>query len=338
MNDICQYSKPFIIAEIGLNHNGDADIAKKLIIQAKEAGADAVKFQLYDTKEFIPYNDKAFLHLKERTRTTVFDFFRSCELSRDNIRDLRQISDNIGIAFGFSIFSESLYDFAMELNPDFIKIASSEINFEPLIEFLKASDKTIIASTGMSELHTIDLLVEALNSKSLILLYCNSLYPPEIEDISINNIKILYERYDIPVGFSDHTMDNYTAILALSLGCPIYERHITLSRDMEGPDHCLSLDIEGLRDYILLLNKYWNMLQIDRYFISEREISAKEFVKRRAFLRNDLKKGNKISMEDIVFLRHNEGILFNEFLKSYQNKEITKDLSSGALLSSDHFR
>lgn len=339
MFDIAQRSKPFIIAEIGLNHNGSLNTAKRLIDGAVGSGADAVKLQVYKTDEFIPKDSGPFLHIKDETRekSTLFDFFQSCELSREDIIKLRKYASDFKIKFGCSVFSESLYDFCYDLKPDFIKVASSELDYCPLLKYLQNIDIPIIASTGMSNLNDIEKSVRRLCGKDLALLYCCSLYPPDAEDIFLNNIDILHNKFNIPVGFSDHFTQNHFSLLALFYGSPVFERHFTLDRNMEGPDHQLSLDVSELKEYIYLLNTLYLSLQKKEYCISEKELNAKKFIVKRAYAKKGLQKGNCINLEDIIFLRNSEGISYNDFIDCYSNRPLIKDIKQGEQLLRGHF-
>jgi N-acetylneuraminate synthase len=214
--ELSNYSKPYIIAEIGSNHNGDMGLAKRMILAAKESGADCVKFQSW-TKDSIfvrkTYEDNFFIadDYRDRTDFTLEEIVDAYSISEDELLEMKAFSDKVGIDCTSTPFSKKEADFLVEkLNTPFIKVASMDVNNYPFLAYLAAKGKPMIVSTGLSEVHEIDKaisVIEAEGNKEIFILHCVSTYPPMDADVHLNNIKTLMKMYpDYPIGFSDHTL------------------------------------------------------------------------------------------------------------------------------------
>ncbi len=251
--EIKNYGEPYIIAEIGANHNGDIELAKKLIDKAVECGADAVKFQSWTPTSLIckeeydknqVYNDSPKKHFGS-LKAMVEKYY----LREEQHFELKEYCDKIGVDFCSTPFSKEEVDLLMKLNVPFIKVASMDINNLELLRYMAKQNKPIILSTGMSTLGEIEKAVEVIEEEGnnqIILLHCISIYPPAYEDINLNNILMLEKAFNYPVGFSDHTIGTSIPLAAVALGSCIIEKHFTLDKDMPGWDHEISADPEEL--------------------------------------------------------------------------------------------
>ena len=243
-------NKPcFIIAEGGINHQGDVNIAKKLIDMAKECGADCIKFQKRTVERILTKEglDKPYLN-ENSFGTTYGEHKYKLELSNDNYYELKKYADEKNILFTASAWDEESADFLYELNVPFIKIASADITNFPLLEHIAKKNKPIILSTGMSDMQ---IVIDAVNhikqwNNNLALLQCTSSYPSRDEDINLNVISTYKNTFpDIVIGYSGHENGVVISSAAVAMGAKIIERHITLDRTMKGGDHAASLEKTG---------------------------------------------------------------------------------------------
>ena len=232
MRDIGSDEPTFVIAEAGINHNGSLETAKELIRAAADSSADAVKFQIWDAEKF-------------HSKTEQIERLRNLEFTNDEWRELKMVADSADITFFASVFNKERVDFLVdELGAPIVKIASGDITHIPLLEYVAEKKCPVIASTGMATLREIERAVEALesNESPIHLLECVSSYPVDVSDLNLLAIQTLSEIFNYSVGFSDHTTGIIAPTSAVALGASIIEKHFTLDKEMEGPDHELSLD------------------------------------------------------------------------------------------------
>ncbi len=250
----------YVIAEAGVNHNGDIALAKRLIEVAREANADAVKFQTFVSEEVIsPAAPKA-AYQEETTGNSEsqLDMVKKLELPPEAFRELQRWCEKVGITFLSTPFDYSSADLLAELRVPAIKIASGEITNTPFLEHLARKSTPLILSTGMSTIDEVGLAIDALRgagSRDLILLHCVSSYPAAPEEVNLRAMRTMQERFHLPAGFSDHTMGTDVTFAAVALGACVIEKHFTLDRTLPGPDHRASLEpkelaamVRGIRD------------------------------------------------------------------------------------------
>lgn len=238
---------PYIIAEIGMNHDGSFGNAIALIEEAKNAGADAIKFQLHiaeaETLKSAP--TPPYFKLEGR-----FEYFKRTAFSLEEWLKLKKYSRELGLDFIVSPFSQRAAEIMRAIEVDAYKIASGEATNLPLLEYIAAADIPVFASTGMNNWQEIEQMVKALGSSLLVLFQCSSQYPCQPESVGLNIIKEMRQKYpDLIIGFSDHTLDNSSAIAALLFGARVFEKHFTLSKIMYGPDAKFSLTPKELKQY-----------------------------------------------------------------------------------------
>lgn len=245
----------FITAEIGINHNGDMELAERMILAAAEAGADAVKFQNYHTEDFI--TDRSlmldYLSCDVAVREPQYDLFKRCELGRDDLaRLVRCCTDNGVIFFSTPTGRESLDDL-LALGVPLLKNGSDYLGHLPLIRTMAQSGVPTVLSTGMATLAEMDDAVRAfreVGGSKLVLLHCTSSYPTPDDQVNLRKIPTLKAAFDCPVGFSDHTEGIVAALGAVSLGACMVEKHFTLDRALPGPDQRFSSTPSELRDLV----------------------------------------------------------------------------------------
>ncbi|MCW8966752.1 MAG: N-acetylneuraminate synthase family protein [Candidatus Pacearchaeota archaeon] len=247
---------PYLIAELGSNHNGDMELARKLIYAAKEAGADCVKFQSWSKDSIFSkkvYKDNYFLadDYRDRDDYTLEQIVDKYSISEHELLDMKQYADEIGIDFTSTAVSKAEVDFLVDkLNAEFIKVASMDLNNYPFLEYIASKGKPIVLSTGLSTLSEIDMAIQAIESKGndqIVILHCVAIYPPEDKQVNLRNIDTLAQAYPYPIGFSDHTMGTCVPIAAVAKGACIIEKHFTLDKRMEGWDHKISADFNEMK-------------------------------------------------------------------------------------------
>jgi N,N'-diacetyllegionaminate synthase len=310
---------PYIIAEIGSNHNGDMQLCKKMIDSAKHCGADAVKFQSWSKSSLISkeeyarnteYADKKrhFGTLEQMVERYQFTIEQHCEIYN--------YCQSIGISFLSSCFSPEEVDLLDELGVPAFKIASMDINNLQLLQYVAGKGKPVILSTGMSSLGEIEMALEILTKNGpgqVAILHCVSLYPPEYETINLRNIPMLIQAFDIPVGFSDHTLGVAIPLAAVALGACIIEKHFTLDKEMEGWDHAISVDPSELKVIVREGRNVFTALGVSKRIVTSLESNKKEKFRRRIVVKRNMKKGEKLMIKDLDFKRPGTGIHPDEY-------------------------
>ena len=247
----------FIIAEAGVNHNGSIELAYKLIDVAFESGADAIKFQTFKAENLTSINAKKAEYQKQITnlKESQFDMLKKLELNIDDHKKLINYCNKKGITFLSSPFDNESIDLLNELEIKIFKVPSGEINNLPYLRRIGALGKIVILSTGMSTLIEIEdaikILLNAGTSKNNIrILHTNTMYPTPMEDVNLRAMQTIKDKFGIAVGYSDHTLGIEVDIAAVAMGASIIEKHFTLDKELEGPDHKASLGPNELRSMV----------------------------------------------------------------------------------------
>lgn len=245
----------FVIAEAGVNHNGSLELAKKLVDAAAEAGADAVKFQTFKAERLISAIAPKAEYQKETTGTAErqLEMVRRLEMSAEMTRAVASYAASRGILFLSTGFDEESADLLNEIGVPAFKIGSGDLTNVPLLAFIAGKKRPVILSTGMSFLEEVQTAVQTLQEagcRDLALLQCVSSYPANPQDANLNVLKTLRDTFDVPIGFSDHSLCNEIAIAAVALGANIIEKHITIDPSLPGPDQRVSLTSEKFRSLV----------------------------------------------------------------------------------------
>lgn len=322
--------KTIIIAEAGVNHNGDINIAKKLIEEAALSGADYVKFQTFIAKECVNENTKKAKYQIQTTNSqeSQFDMIKKLELSKKDYEILIEHSKKYNIKFlstPFDLPSVKLLD---ELGLDIFKIPSGEITNILLLKTIAKLNKKIILSTGMSNLGEIEqalniLIENGTKKKNIILLHCNSSYPTPYKDVNLKAMNTLKCAFDVNVGYSDHTLGINIPIAAVAMGACVIEKHFTLDKNMQGPDHKASLSIDELKAMIKSIREIEQALGNGIKKVSKSEKQNINIVRKKLIAKKDIKKGEKFSEENLCVKRANGGIssiFYYDFLKKIASK------------------
>ena len=338
--EVYNFCKPYVIAEIGANHNGDMSLAKKMIDSAVECGCDAVKFQSWD---------KSLLSRSEFEANTVFTdskkkHFGSLEemvekyyLRKEQHFELRDYCIDKGVDFSSTPFSNDEVDLLNDLGVEFFKVASMDINNLPLLKYMAQFNKPIILSTGMATVGEIEQAVKTIEDQGntkIIILHCISVYPPDNNDINLNNIKMLQDIFNYPVGFSDHTIGFSIPLASVVLGSCIIEKHFTLDKELPGWDHEISANPEEIKIIVDGSKDIYESLGNIRRVVSSAEQEKKKKFRRSIVLNKDMSKGEVITEENISFKRPGTGIHPDE-IKYVLGKTLKVDCEFDHILSKE---
>jgi len=341
--------KTFIIAEIGLNHNGDLNLAKRLIDLAIDNGADAVKLQSYKSRHRVAKEGKTSRYVEKilGTEETDFEMFEKNELTYEQTKELFDYAKDRTIIFSAPFDLESV-DELETLDIDCYKIASFDLINLPLIKKVASTGKPIIISTGMSNLSEIEDalgIVASTGNKNVILLQCTSSYPCPPESMNIRAIDTMRQAFNnLPVGLSDHVIGDTVSLAAVARGANVIEKHFTVDKRMEGPDHILSLTPEELRDMVLRIRLIEESLGDGIKQAAPDEMSTIIRFRKTMYSNKDIKKGSKIIADDIIYkgpaygiYAKFENIVLGQFLTQdiKEDTPITWDLISSMEVSND---
>lgn len=303
-------TRTFFIAEVGVNHNNDLELAKQLIDTAKDAGADAVKFQSFSAEELVTNSAKTAQYQQNNTQEThQYQMLKSLELSEEAHHILFEHCQKRQIEFMSTAFSPSWLSFLVDLGIKRIKVPSGEITNHFLLDSINEAKLPIILSTGMSELSEIEsALSHFTHQQPITLLHCTSNYPTAISDVNLNAMQTMAEKFKFPVGYSDHTDGTLVASLAIAKGATIIEKHITLDRSLPGPDHKASIEPETLKRLIADIRlSEQAMGSYDKHAVKN-ELAVRAAARRSLTLSKSLPAGTSISENDLCLMRPGNGI------------------------------
>ncbi len=334
--------RPVLISEAGLNHNGNLELAKKLIEESFKAGADAIKFQLFESRVRASKNDRDAFYSEQADGEgeNLSQLFERTELSIEELKHLKVYSDKVGIPMFVSAFDIENLIKASKIFPECIKISSMDLtNFEIWSKAPKLF-KTIIASTGMSTIQEIRRSVELfekikLPETNLALLHCVSSYPLSINDSALGTINSLKELTNI-VGYSDHSLDITTPFAAAVLGAKVIEKHFTLDRSLEGPDHIHSLDPQSLKELTSLLKNIPKILSSRKSTILPCESQEARRQKKGCYATKNIESGSTFKKEDFEIKAPCLGLDSFE-IYSKINQQLSQDIKKGQFIKDEHF-
>ena len=318
----------FIVAEAGINHNGDIEIAKKMIESASKCGADAIKFQTIITKELF----------SEVLNPDVIDFANKVSFNRKQHIELMKYANRFSLEFFSTPVGKKSVELLKSINVNSIKIASGEITNHEMIKMIAKMKKPIIISTGMTTISEIADVVEIVSSENcpFILLHCNASYPTPIEDVNLNTIPYLHATFGVPIGYSDHTIGNESCLAAVSLGACVIEKHFTLDKNMEGPDQKLSADVAEFTDLVSKIRIVEKTLGKHRTGPTKSEEKFKKLMRKSIGTSTDIHAGTKIKRSMLSIIRPETGIS-PIMLDKVVGMTIMKNAKKGTLLRWDMF-
>lgn len=337
--------KCYIIAEIGVNHNGSFDTACKLIDVAKECGANAVKFQTFKASLLANKNAPVAEYQKQNTSyDSQHEMLSKLELSTDTYHKIKEYCTTCKIEFISTPFDIESVDLLNQLNVSIFKIGSGDLTNYQLLKKVALQKKKIIISTGMSSLEEVKdavTFVEKHGANNICILHCISSYPTPEYEVNMLAIKTLQEAFDhkIPIGFSDHTTGSHAAIMAITLGAKYIEKHITLDHNMMGPDHKASLDPTEFKEFCDAIRKTENMLGNGVKKCMPCEEKTKQLVRRSLAVTRDMKENDIITEQDVIALRPDNNIssiYYEDVIGKILTENITKyDFLPKSILDED---
>ncbi|MSU73610.1 N-acylneuraminate-9-phosphate synthase [Candidatus Kaiserbacteria bacterium] len=303
----------FVIAEIGINHNGDMSLAKQLVDAAKDAGADAVKFQKRTTTEILTKEGRDKPYTSPHAYAATYGEHRDkLEFSEEQYHDLKKYCAEKGILFFASVWDTVSTDFMDRLGTDAYKIPSADMINIPLIEYVAQKDRPILLSTGMNTLEEIDAAVQAAlkHNNRVIIFHCLSLYPAPEEKLNMRFMNVLKERFaPLPFGYSGHERDELPTLAAVALGAQIIERHFTLDKTMKGSDHAGSLEPEEFKNMVGKIRRIEKTLGVPEKVLYEELIPLRDKLAKSVAARAAIPEGVKITREMLCIKGPGTGIL-----------------------------
>lgn len=331
----------FIIAEAGVNHNGSLETAKRLVDAAKEAGADAIKFQTFKSEDLVTKQVPQADYQQKNTGKTEsqFEMLKRLELSNESFKEIKNYCDEKDIIFMSTPHTEDAVDFLDDLVPVF-KVGSGDLTNLPLLEKIARKQKPIILGTGMSTLDEVKEAIKAIKSQrnnQIVALHCTTNYPCPLEEVNLKAMQTMQKKLDCLVGYSDHTLGLKASQIARNLGAVVIEKHFTLDKNSYGPDHKASLEPYELKNLVEILRKD-NLFEINPSVelilgSSEKkptnnELKIMRIVRKSIIANKYIPKGKKIEKEDLVIKRPGTGILpkkINEVVGKIAKRDIKKD-------------
>lgn len=307
--------RSIIIAEIGVNHNGSLKIAKKLIDIAKKSGADFVKFQTYKTENIVRKFTRMAAYQKKNLKKeiTQFEMLKKLELSENSHKNLINYCKKKKISFLSSPFDLESLNLLFRLKIFNIKIASSEITNFFLLKSIAQKAKKIFLSTGMSNMKEISdalniLTKSGVKKKNIIVLHCHSDYPTKLKNVNLLAMLEIKKKFKVDVGYSDHTIGLETGIAAVSLGAKVIEKHITLNRNMCGPDHLASMNPNDFTNFVKSIRNTEVLLGKNIKKATKAEIKIRKLVRKSLVAKKNIIKGEVFSEKNIISKRPENGI------------------------------
>lgn len=342
-------NKVFIIAEAGVNHNGSVDTAMEMIDKAKEAGADAIKFQTFKAEDVATSGTKnaEYAQRNLQKQESMVNMLKKLELTRDDFLKLKAYCDKKEIIFLSTPSTFDAINFLDELVPAF-KIASSDITNNPFLKKIAEKRKPILLSTGMT---TIDEISDALDvirahhNDKIILLHCTTQYPTELEDVNLRAMQTLKKEFNLLVGYSDHALGSDASKLAVELGAVVIEKHFTLDKSAKGPDHKASLEPDELKEMINAIRNQDFFLDCEKELLlgsaekkpTPEEVEVAKVARKSIVAKKDIAKGEEFSEDNITTKRPGTGLS----PKHYQNligKTSKRNIKADSLLTEEDIK
>lgn len=320
----------FIIAEAGVNHNGSLELAKKLVDVASEANCDAIKFQTFITENLMIKNSpKAEYQIKNDKSATAYEMIKNLELSKEDTIKIKNYCDKKNILFLSTPFDIESAEFLNSLNMQIFKIPSGEITNLPLLEKINSFKKEVILSTGMANLEEIQNALNILKDiPKITLLHCTTDYPCSLEDVNMNAMLTIKEKFNLPVGYSDHTVGTEIPVMAVSMGATVIEKHFTLDKNMDGPDHKASLNPQELLNMVKAVRNIEKAFGNGEKIPQKNEIKNIEVARKSIVAKTSIKKGEKFTENNLTTKRPATGISpmkWYDIIGTVANKDYEQD-------------
>ncbi len=321
---------PYVIAEIGSNHNGDMALCREMIDAAHAAGADAVKFQSWTRDSLISSAEYArnTRYAAERKAPSLEDAVVRYQMTPDRMRDIAGYCRDRDITCFSSCFSAAEVDLLESLDAPAYKVASMDVNHLPLLRHIAATGKPVLLSVGMATLGEVERALHALeHGGPVALLHCLSMYPTPPEEVNLRQLGTWRQAFDVPVGYSDHTLGIAVPLAAVALGACAIEKHFTLDRTLEGWDHALSADPAELRALVNGCREVHQALGSAARVVGAAELEKRKTFRRRMVATRRIRRGEPLAATDVDFKRPGTGIQPDE-LDYVLGRRLTRDVEA----------
>jgi len=326
----------FIIAEIGVNHNGDLDLALKMIEGAKNCGADAVKFQTFKTENFVNDRNLTYTYKSQGKEITEpqWDMFKRYEFTKEQWKILFNYCDELGIIGFTTPQDKSDLDFILSFyTPKFIKVGSDDLTNLPLLNYYASKGIPMIISAGMSYENEISDAINIIKTwnNDITVLHCISQYPTPSKDVNMNKLLNIKEKFNVKVGFSDHTIGSLSAGISVGLGATVIEKHFTLDKNLPGPDHWFSSDLIEMRDLVKTIREVELIMGNGNLLPTPSELEVRKQCRRSIVTLKNINKGDIINKDDLGFRRPGTGLppkLINDII----GKTAIEDLKTNTII------
>lgn len=302
---------PYIIAEIGANHNGDMGLCKEMIASAKECGANAIKLQSWSKTSLVSRGEFDRAAVGAGDGETLEQMFERYQVTPDMHREVAEYSQQQGITFLSSVFAPEEVDLCVSIGMPAFKIASMDLNHLPLLKYVASTGKPVLLSTGMgtlAEIETALITLQDNGSGPVSVLHCISNYPPLDTEINLRNIELFADAFDVPIGFSDHTLGTSIPLAAIALGACVIEKHFTTDKTLEGWDHAMSADPPELAALVTEGKRVFGALGSRTRRVGEAEMEKRKSFRRRMIVKRDMSEGDRLSESDLEYKRPGNGI------------------------------
>lgn len=329
----------YIIAEAGVNHNGDLNLAKDMVKEAKRAGCDCIKFQTYHTENLVTSDAPKAEYQVQNTGNgkSQYDMLKNLELTPENFYELSLICQKEEIDFMSTPFDLDSVDVLSHLLVKAYKVSSGDLTNKMLLEYIALKDRPIILSTGMATIEEIKEAVawiENKGNKKISLLHCTSNYPAPFRDVNMKAMVTMAEQFPYPVGYSDHTKGIEISIMAVAMGAQIIEKHFTLSRELKGPDHNASLEPDEMKDLVNAIRNVEIAFGNGEKTLSDSEINTRGVARKSLVTAGDFCQGYILKEGDLLVKRPGTGTA-PKFLEDFIGKKLKSNLPKDYLITKD---
>jgi len=329
----------FVIAEVGVNHNGDLDVAKNMVDAIAAAGADCVKFQTFDAEEFNNSANETYTYISQGKSVTesMLAMFKRLELEKEDFARLYDHARGLGLIPLSTPTDRVAVDLLDDLGTGAFKIGSDDIVYTPFLDYVARKGKPVIISTGMAAIDDIDRAVATIRdagNDQIIILHCVSLYPTPDESVNLRRMQQIMGRYGCPVGFSDHSSGVTAAAGAVAMGACIVEKHFTLDKNMPGPDHHFSMNPAELAQMTSTIRQLERCLGSGNLDPTQEELDMRDISRRSIVVVRDLPQGHTIDTSDLAYRRPGTGLLPFE-TPNLVGRRLKRALPARTLISMD---
>lgn len=329
----------YIVAELGVNHNGNMALVKELIDKASEAGVDAIKFQKFKTEALVTKNAPKARYQEVTTdaEESQFDMLKRLELSENSLQELYNYAKFKGIEAFATPFDDESVDFLYDLGIKAYKVGSGDITNVPMLKKIAKKGLPVILSAGMSTLGEIEDALDAIRSEGneqIVLMHCTSNYPTNEEDVNLRAMNTMMTAFQLPTGYSDHTMGTAVSIAAVARGAVIIEKHFTLDRSLPGPDHSASLEPKELKELVDGIRAVERALGSPIKRPNPSELEVKHVAQKSVVAAKEIKKGTIIT-EDMLTVKRPGGGIKPKHLELVVGREAKVDINEDSIISID---